>query len=432
MLRYARDRIGEFLLEVDQVGQSEFPYASSKGALEDLRDHFQQVLRGLNDLQDGVSSPETIKDACANALGDLHEYVPLLGFILRSTNVRNAFELYAPLQRLCELVLEPAESPLTRKTHLILSSEWYYEAQVHPAKTYLANYVLIGLPAPESSNPLLLPLAGHEIGHPLWHVHGLRDHFFQVAASRIIEKVLSDKTAFKDAYPSEPDPEQITSTYLVQHVNRLFSNGVHWLVSQAEETFCDFVGMRLFGYAYMNAFAYMVAPRLSMERVEQYPKLTTRVDNLLNAADRLHVEVPSSYADLFEDDEDPDYHDSAKYNLMLADNSLGEMVAELCNKVGELLPDDRIPLPSDAEAERILGRLKYVIPAENALSLADIVNAAWRAFEDPGLWEGMPEVLKKRDRALKESILKSIELFEIEHRGGRSDQCSESAKSPSA
>ncbi len=387
--------------------------------MEDLRDHFHQVLAGLNDLQDGVSSPETIKDACANALGDLHEYVPLLGFILRSTNVRNAFELYAPLQRLCEMVLEPGESPLTRKTQLILSSEWYYEAQVHPAKPYLENYVLIGLPAPESSNPLLLPLAGHEMGHPLWHVHSLRDHFFQVAASKIIEKVLHDKTAFKDAYPPEPDPEHITPTYLVQHVNRLFSNGVHWLVGQAEETFCDFVGMRLFGYSYLNAFAYMVAPRLSMERVEQYHKLTTRVQNLLNGAERFDVEVPSGYTDLFEDDEDPDYHDSAKYNLMLADSSLAGMVEELGIKVQELLPDGRIPVPSDAESQRILGRLKYVVPAESALSIADIINAAWRAFEDPDLWKGMPEVLKKRDHALKEIILKNIELFEIEHRGER-------------
>ena len=86
-----------------------------------------------------------------------------------------------------------------------------------------------------------------------------------------------------------------------------------------------------------------------MERVEQYPKLTTRVQNLLNAAERFDVEVPSGYADLFEDDEDPYYHDSAKYNLMLADSSLAGMVEELGIKVQELLPAGRIPVPSDAE-----------------------------------------------------------------------------------
>jgi hypothetical protein len=385
--------------------------------LEDLRSCFAQILGRLKDLEEGISSPETIKDACANALGDLHEYVPLIGFILRSTNVRNAFELCAPLQRLCENVLEPAESPLTRKTRLILSSEWNYQAQVHPAKPYLENYVLIGLPAPESSNPLLLPLAGHELGHPLWHVHNLGDSYFQVAATKIIEKVLGDKEAFKDAYPSEPPPEDITPVYLVQHVNRIFSMAVEWLVGQAEETFCDFVGLRLFGYSFLKAFAYMAAPRLSMLRVEQYPKLTARVRNLLDAAQLFRVDAPSGYTDLFEDDEDPDYHDSANYNLILADGCLQSMIKGLGDKVQELLPEDRIPVPSEAEAVRILGRLRYVVPAENALCLADILNAAWLAFEESDLWVEIPELSEKRDRALKEIILKNIELFEIEHRG---------------
>ena len=246
-----------------------------------------------------------------------------------------------------------------------------------------------------------------------------RGRYFNVAAALIIERVLQNKEAFKAAYPAEPAPEHIDSDYLVQNVNRLFSTAIHWLVGQAEETFCDFVGARLFGYSYLKAFAYMVAPRLSMERVEQYPKLTTRVRNLVNAAERFHVGVPNGYVDLFEDDEDPDYHDSAKYNLELADNSLEGMVENLGTTVRELLPDDRVPLPSNDEVQRILGRLRYVVPAEGALSLADIINAAWLAFDDLNLWADTPEVFKKRDRAVKEVILKNIELFEIEHRGGR-------------
>lgn len=131
-----------------------------------------------------------------------------------------------------------------------------------------------------------------------------------------------------------------------------------------------------------------------MERVEQYPKLTTRVQNLLNAAERFDVEVPSGYADLFEDDEDPDYHDSAKYNLMLADSSLAGMVEELGIKVQELLPAGRIPVPSDAEAQRILGRLKYVVPAESALSIADIINAAWARSRIPIFGMVCPKYLR--------------------------------------
>ena len=51
--------------------------------------------------------------------------------------------------------------------------------------------------------------------------------------------------------------------------------------------------------------------------------------------------------------------------------------------------------------------------------LSQISSTQHGAKQDPDLWNGMPEVLKKRDHALKEIILKNIELFEIEHRGER-------------
>ena len=32
----------------------------------------------------------------------------------------------------------------------------------------LPGFVFIGLPAPESANPFLIPLGGHELGHSAW------------------------------------------------------------------------------------------------------------------------------------------------------------------------------------------------------------------------------------------------------------------------
>ena len=87
------------------------PYQSTRSALDAIESNFKEELAKLDDLDEGVNDDRTIKDACAVALGLLHEYVPFLGFILRSTNVRNAFEICAPLQRLCECVLEPRNGP---------------------------------------------------------------------------------------------------------------------------------------------------------------------------------------------------------------------------------------------------------------------------------------------------------------------------------
>ena len=382
--------------------------------MEELRDRFESILNGLEEL-DAQNDPATVMAACAGALGDLHEYVPLLGFILRSTNIRNSFEICAPLQRLCESVLEPELSPPERQTRLILSSEWTYGPEVYPKKEYLQNYVLLGLPAPESSNPLLLPLAGHELGHPLWHAHELRTTFYTEAAQSVISTTLADVDEFRRVYAAECGSLDITAEFVVNNV-RLVAPAIDWLIAHAEETFCDFVGLKLFGYSYLKAFAYMASPRLSMQRVEEYPRLTSRVRNMLDAAARFDVSVPDAYAALFEDDPDPESQESMAYNLGLADRSLDGLTGRLADEAEHRLQHPLVPIPSDVEARRIFNRIRHVVPAEGAASLADILNAAWMAFEDEDLWTDIPEVRRKRDRALKELILKNIELFEIEQR----------------
>jgi len=287
--------------------------------------------------------------------------------------------------------------------------------QVYPKKEYLQNYVLIGLPAPESSNPLLLPLAGHELGHPLWHTQNLGDFFYNLAAAEIITTILAEVESFRDVYSGEIGSTEITKEYLIDNL-RLFSTAISSLNSHAEETFCDFVGLKIFGYSYLKAFSYMASPRLAMQRVEEYPRLTSRVRNLLDVADRFQVEAPAGYVDLFEDDPDPEYQGSMEYNLRLADTSLNGMTKDLADRADALLRRARVPEPSEPEAKRILNRFTHIVPAENARSLADILNAAWMAFEDENLWAEIPDVHSKRERAIKEIVLKNIELFEIEQR----------------
>ena len=70
-------------------------------------------------------------------------HLPLLGFIRRSSNVRNAFEFYGPIVLL-------ARQLLGRETRFIHSSEWDYSPFTYP-KLYenLKDFVLIGLPTSE-------------------------------------------------------------------------------------------------------------------------------------------------------------------------------------------------------------------------------------------------------------------------------------------
>ena len=191
-----------------------------QSALADLARRFGDELAKLEQL-DGKSDEKTVKDACAITLGLLYEYVPLLGFIIRSTNVRNAFEIYAPLQRLCQSVLEPSVSPSKRTTRLILSSEWTYQPHVYPEKDFLPSYVLIGLPAPESSNPLLLPLAGHELGHSLWRAHTLGNDLHLSAVRAVINTIINNRNKFTETYQSEISEFEIETASTNELINFL-------------------------------------------------------------------------------------------------------------------------------------------------------------------------------------------------------------------
>ena len=95
-LTFAKDRLRAFLAEAQEVGEVEFPYPASKAAVETIEQLFKAKLASLDGFNDN-SDPSIIRQECKLILSASFQYVPLLGFILRSTNVRNAFELCGPL-----------------------------------------------------------------------------------------------------------------------------------------------------------------------------------------------------------------------------------------------------------------------------------------------------------------------------------------------
>ena len=170
---HAQKRLRAFCAQISELLGSEFPYPQSKEALRYLHRVFGQKLAFLSqrvaflESVDANTNPEDyeqlvdlVKKRCIDAVTSTFDYLPILGFLLRSTNVRNAFEAYWPLRRLARAVLEPGIDEKKRATELILSSEWDYSPLVYSNIGHLKDFVLIGLPAPESENPLLLPLAG--------------------------------------------------------------------------------------------------------------------------------------------------------------------------------------------------------------------------------------------------------------------------------
>jgi hypothetical protein len=410
LLPYTQQRVRSFLLEIEHLSESEFPYLDSKAALDQLRTLFARKLQRL-DAFVPQSDPNIVSQECRVTLLSLYQYLPLLGFILRSTNVRNAFEAFGPFLRLAGDVLEPGVKRTERKTKLLLSSEWDYSPFTYPTVPDLPNFLFIGLPAPESGNPLLIPLAGHELGHAAWSRYALRQEFKVSAQAEVIKAIQADWTKYQQVFPAiKIAPAELATNLFALETWRL---ALEWCLYQAEETFCDFLGLRLFGASYLHAFAYLLSPGFG-SRSARYPAMQARVPHLVRAAKAFRVSVPTGYADLFKDDSITTASQADEYRIRIADQALEHLIGGLIKTTTEKAEVASISTPTEAEIQRVLLRIRRVVPAEKCTTIADILNAGWIAHNDESLWNETPAIKARKNQVLKELILKNLEIFEIE------------------
>lgn len=418
LLQDAQGRIAAVLDEIERLRQSEFPYTHPSDALSLLESIFrarQAVLEKASpDLKEA-----TLHNVCSQSLRESHVYVPILGFLLRATNVRNGFEAHGPLQRL-------AKKLMGTNTKLILSSEWEFSPFVYRAITGLRGFVLIGLPAPESSNPLLLPLAGHELGHAVWEHERMALKYDRKIWDGVLDALLENRW---DAYAhlhlhTKEDVERSRSPDVF--VGLTWRPAYTWALLQIEEMFSDFLGLRLFGESFLYAFAYLLSPGVSGQRSVGYPEIKRRVSHIVQAAKMMGVEVPVDYASTFDGETEPT-DPTTSLLVGLADEVSASLEQELIQLAMELADTKQIPKKTKNTVEAIATAFrKWVVPARMSASLVDVLNAGWECNRDENLWNDIPQITgnktedfeKNRNRVLRDIMFKSMEVAEIHERLG--------------
>ena len=175
---------------------------------------------------------------CSGSLSALWDMLPYAGFVDRATETGNPFEIHGPLSRLATVILG-------RPHKLVLSSEWDYSPFTYFGRGGLSDFIFVGFPAPEVGNPLLIPLAGHEIGHHLWaeldEPEAINAEIEAAVSTELREKRYNRYSKF---FPFNKDQLE-----LAFEAKTSWWIAVHWARQQVEETFCDFVGLFLFGAA---------------------------------------------------------------------------------------------------------------------------------------------------------------------------------------
>lgn len=397
--------IRAFLDEIARLQASDFPYPHGEEALAEINSVFADLLAGLEQL-DEESDPTTVRAACASEVSGLFDYLPLLGFILRSTNTRNAFETYKPFLRLARQIVGP-------ETRLLLSSEWEYSPITYLGITHLPDFVLIGFPAHESANPLLIPLGGHELGHTIWASRHLIGDFSSALENIIVEAIRTKHwEEFTALHPDISDKDSLTGDLLAR---QSWISASDWAARQCEETFCDMIGLRVFGEAYFHAFAYLLSPRPLGARSGLYPRFGRRVQDLVDAAATFALEPPPDFTDLFDDDADDiaDLSSHAELLSTLADDAAAALTSRIIAVANTIVSDAGVENRSAKKILQILSDLELVAPAQNSGSLANILNAGWKAFHDDDLWSDVPQITSK-ETTLRELLLKSVEVLEYE------------------
>jgi hypothetical protein len=409
LIDYSIGRLDAALEEIKRIEESDFPYGQSQDALARIRQLFEEY-RGKIRALPRDKSPDIVKALCGEVLTALFRYLPLLGFILRSTNVRNAFEIYGPLLRLSQKILRG-------DTKLILSSEWrMYSPFTYLRIPALPDFVLIGFPAPESANPLLVPLAGHELGHTVWSSNNYGSKYKNLIEQRIIDDIEKRSDDYQKLFPIDnlKSGEAETNIFVRQRIALASA----WALRQAEEYFCDFLGLYLFDEAYLHAFAYLISPSPGGERAVFYPKVKNRVARMIEASKEYNklspdsYNVPDGFSDLFQDESEPAASErEKKFFLELADPASSSVISALIEEARTIVSASSIAPVTKDEKKHVLDSFKFVVPPQNA-QLSSIVNAAWEVYHKDAFWSEIPPELK--NSTLKELTLKSIEVLEIE------------------
>lgn len=399
----SKHKVRNICRTIDALLDGDFPISSGRKALQKLREVFEEQEKKL-DRAKKLSDAKTTSQIANIINVKSYQTLPILGFILRSTNVRNAFEILDPLQHI-------ADSVLQGRPQLLLSCEWDYVPFAYPQSLEdLRSFVLIGLPASEAATALLVPLAGHELGHAVWRNRGIGGSAHATLQARCEILFQQNMPEFKKHFP-EYDPTDIVYKEILPET---IAEAVEIAVFQAEELFCDLFAYAVFGESYLYSFAYILAPGSGRSRTTMYPSYKTRMSVLKDVAAKEGVTLPGIDALDFID-EVARLIPRDRFVARMAEQSVSEVTDGLWQNVSTLISTGKVPRPNSTFTQRHLREFRVGIPAHQPVCLGDIINAGWAYYREIQTLKSQDEIAAKTDY-LNEMVLKTIEVLEFRRR----------------
>ncbi|HME21584.1 MAG TPA: hypothetical protein VKI44_09615, partial [Acetobacteraceae bacterium] len=253
-------------------------------------------------------------------------------------------------------------------------------------------------PAPESGNVLLVPLAGHEIGHSAWRRHQV-ERSLVVDLLGAVHDAIEANTARRDDLLQNAFGRTVRVDYLQQKLLGL-------ALRHVEEIFCDLVGFYIFGEAYLWAFEYFLAPG-NGDRNLNYPADHARTRYLQLAAKEPRVKVDPIVFDSWRNATYPPGH--LGDFLRIVDEAVETAVPDLWLKTRNLLGKLGVRTADARVVKRAFDNFSKGVPDGVGASLSEVIEAGWKYAR------AKRELLDVDDpnfEGLNELMLKSIEVSE--------------------
>jgi len=409
---FTRHKISAAIETIDAVIAKSHPFRESQDALRAVRRHVDSLYSRVNNSN---YTTEVAKTSCRAVLEQLSEALPLVGFLERATEVTGPVEFHGPFSRMVKQLLGDGAK-------LILSSTWVFApyTRTYPADVPkgLENFVYVSFCMSESDNAFLTPLAAHEVGHNIWNILNLNAEYSPIVGQQIVEtirhKYANDWVRIGNGPVAQVDD-------LVGQV--AWGQAAYWVKKQIEETFCDFIGLYLFGVSYIYSFAHFVAPGTAAGE-PSYPQAHERFSQLIDAAQEEGWAIDPAFSKaLFEvavRPKTPDAIPNRELLLKIADDARLALVSNVKAKAKKIVADEAL-LYGHPDISSQLSAFDEGVPCVGADALPDILRAGWEVFikrffhckESERNW-GFP--ISETPKVINELLLKSFEIYEIECR----------------
>lgn len=441
LVYYSKERLRSVRNAVTSMQSQQFPQEATSSLLSSYTDILNNLETDISNLAISASLAD-ISQTSRVIVAKISQIVQALGILQRSSSLRISYELATSVRRLCLKILSSDPKINGGSLKVLCASEWSYSPLYYKKLDLQEDMILLGLPACESDNALMLPIMAHEVGHTYW-AYSRKREALRVLVEEEFRRQVFDKwdalvsAGFLQGFAKPKDIAQLKSDIFYSN---LVTNITAPVLRQAEETFCDYLGLSVFSSAYMSSFAYFIGMGAHLDYSTNYCSSVTRSSLLLCAANKAKIDVPITFINSFQTQirtqdfpyADPELDAAASKPLH---PPLVFAISELTiAKVAEQIWDFAEQIAQDAglvraSADRVESALKYfhaLTPSPPEFNPREALCAAWKAsdelrqqissFKDPNFPTKWADCIGK-DNAIRECLAKSLEVFELETGG---------------